>query len=100
MIFPLIVTLIIVSPVTGFIAAYQCLYSHMPCEHINNLNRVGVEKDNIVIEEDIIEAEENDIRVPEDTIGADRRIMGVKEDYIGIEQDNIIIFFNNNVRIE
>jgi len=44
MIFPILVTLIIVSPVAGFIAAYQCLYLHMPCVGIDNVHRIGVEQ--------------------------------------------------------
>ena len=88
MIFPLLVTLVIVSPVAGFIAAYQCLYLHMPCVGINNvngLNRVGVE-----LVEDTVGVE-----VVEDTVGTE-----VVEDNIIPEQDNNIIFFNNNVIVE
>jgi len=88
MLFPLLVTLVIVSPVAGFIAAYQCLYLHMPCVGINNvngLNRVGVE-----LVEDTVGVE-----VVEDTVGTE-----VVEDNIIPEQDNNIIFFNNNVIVE
>jgi len=88
MLFPLLVTLVIVSPVAGFIAAYQCLYLHMPCVGINNvngLNRVGVE-----LVEDTVGVE-----VVEDTVGVE-----VVEDNIIPEQDNNIIFFNNNVIVE
>ena len=88
MLFQLLVTLVIVSPVAGFIAAYQCLYLHMPCVGINNvngLNRVGVE-----LVEDTVGVE-----VVEDTVGTE-----VVEDNIIPEQDNNIIFFNNNVIVE
>jgi hypothetical protein len=106
MLFPLIVTLVLVTPVAGFIAGYQCLYSHMPFEGIN---RVGVEQDTIGIDENAIGveidentsvSEENDIRAQEGTIGDDKTLMGFKEDYIEPEQDNIIMFFNNNVRLD
>ena len=113
MLFPLIVTLVLVTPVACFIAGYQCLYSHMPFEGIN---RVGVEQDTIGIDENAIGidenaigveidentsvSEENDIRAQEGTIGDDKTLMGFKEDYIEPEQDNIIMFFNNNVRVD
>ena len=106
MLFPLIVTLVLVTPVAGFIAGYQSLYSHMPFEGIN---RVGVEQDTIGIDENAIGveidentsvSEENDIRAQEGTIGDDKTLMGFKEDYIEPEQDNIIMFFNNNVRLD
>lgn len=91
MLFPLLVTLVLVSPVAGFIAAYQCLYLHMPCVGINNvngLNRVGIE-----VVEDTVEVVEDTAEVIEDTVGT-------QEVDIGVEQDNNIIFFNDNIRIE
>lgn len=72
MIFPIVVTLLIVSPVAGFIVAYQCLYLHMPCVGIDNVHRIG-------IEQDAVEIQEVDV---------------------GVEQDNNIIFFNNNIRVQ
>jgi len=72
MIVPIVITLIIVSPVAGFIAAYQCLYLHMPCVGINNVHRIGVQQDAVEIQ----------------------------EVNVGLEQDNNIIFFDNNIRVE
>jgi len=68
MIVPIVITLIIVSPVAGFIAGYRCLYLHMPCVGINNVHRIGVQQDAVEIQE--------------------------------VEQDNNIIFFDNNIRVQ
>jgi len=97
MLFPLLVTLVIVSPVAGFIAAYQCLYLHMPCVGINNvngLNRVGVELVEDTVGVEVVE-DTVGVEVVEDTVGTE-----VVEDNIIPEQDNNIIFFNNNVIVE
>ena len=89
MIFALIATLVIVSPVAGYIATYKYLYGHLPCEPINNvnsLNKVGLEKDTVGIEENNIEV---------------HNILFEFEEFdTAIEQDNNIIFFNNNIRLE
>lgn len=98
MLFPLIVTLVLVTPVAGFIAGYQCLYSHMPCVGINNvngLNRVGIE-----VVEDTAEVVEDTAEVIEDTAEVIEDTVGTQEVDIGVEQDNNIIFFNDNIRIE
>lgn len=70
MISVVITTLIIVSPVAGYISIYKWLYGRMPCDPVNNifkLNKIGAE---------------------------------VVEDTIEPEQDNNIIFFNNNIIVE
>lgn len=101
MILPLLITLVIISPIASYIVTYQCFYSRMPCEGINNVNKVGVEKDTKEdTEEDNVEHEENNIRSEENAIGAESTLSEIKENYIDLEEDNIIIFFNDNIRVK
>lgn len=96
MIFALIATLVIVSPVAGYIATYKYLYGHMPCEPINNVysvNRVGLEQDAPGVEQNTAGVEQN-------TAGVYNILFGSEEPDTAIELDNNIIFFNNNIRIE
>ncbi len=51
-IFATIVTLIIVSPVAGFIGLYKFLYPDSPIIGSNKIYKVGVEPDILIIEED------------------------------------------------
>jgi len=50
-IFATIVTLVIVSPVAGFIAVYKCLYPDRPLVGTNKVYKVGVEPEILVFEE-------------------------------------------------
>jgi hypothetical protein len=50
-IFAAIVTLVIVSPVAGFIAVYKYLYPDRPLVGSNKVYKVGVEPDTFVFEE-------------------------------------------------
>ena len=50
-IFAAIVTLVIVSPVAGFIAVYKCLYPDSPLVGSNKVYKVGVEPQILVFEE-------------------------------------------------
>jgi hypothetical protein len=71
-IFAGIVTIVIVSPVAGFIVTYKYLYPDKPLIGSNKVYKVGVEQDTV----------------------------GIEEVTIGVEQDNNIIFFNNYIRIQ
>jgi len=54
-IFAAIVTLVIVSPVAGFIAVYKCLYPNEPLVGSNKVYKVGVEPDILIIEHEEVE---------------------------------------------
>jgi hypothetical protein len=54
-IFAAIVTLVIVSPVAGFIAVYKCLYPNEPLVGSNKVYKVGVEPDILIIENEEVE---------------------------------------------
>jgi len=86
MIFAVIATLVIVSPVAGYIATYKYLYGHLPCEPINNLNKVGLEQDTVGVEENNVEVH--------------NIVFEFEEVDTTIEQDNNIVFFNNNIRVQ
>jgi hypothetical protein len=50
-IFAAIVTLVIVSPVAGFIVVYKCLYPDRPLVGSNKVYKVGVEPQILLFEE-------------------------------------------------
>jgi hypothetical protein len=54
-IFAAIVTLVIVSPVAGFIAVYKFLYPNEPLVGSNKVYKVGVEPDILIIEHEEVE---------------------------------------------
>ena len=51
LIFAAIVTLVIVSPLAGFVAVYKCLYPDRPFVGSNKVYKVGVEPQILVFEE-------------------------------------------------